>query len=83
MVAVDRDFGLSNEQHEIVATVRAFVNERVAPAAGEFEEKGEFPRELFRGLGDMGLAGVPYEEGYGGGGQSYLTYLVEIGRAHV
>src|SRR5207237_1056318 len=47
-------------------------------AAGGFEEKHEFPRDLFQHLGAMGLCGIPYDEAYGGGGQSYLTYLAVL-----
>jgi len=69
-----RDFGLTDDQCEIVGAVRAFVREVAAPAAPGFEERKEFPRDLFRQLGQMGLAGVPYQERYGGGGQTHLTY---------
>jgi hypothetical protein len=73
-----RDFGLTEEQRDIVSTVREFVAERVAPAAAGFEEKKEFPRDLFRQLGEMGLCGIPYEERFGGAGQPFLTYLVVL-----
>ena len=73
-----RDFGLTEDQREIVGAVRDWVAERAAPAAPEFEEKGQFPRELFRQLGEMGLAGIPYDERYGGGGQPFLTYLAVL-----
>jgi alkylation response protein AidB-like acyl-CoA dehydrogenase len=75
---VDRDFGLSGDQLEIVLAVRQFVAEKAAPAAAGHEEKHEFPRDLFRQLGAMGLAGIPYEERYGGGGQSSLSYLAVL-----
>lgn len=75
---MDRDFGLSADQRALVGAVREFVHDRAAPAAAGFEEKHEFPRDLFRQLGEMGLAGIPYEERYGGGGQSFLTYLAVL-----
>jgi alkylation response protein AidB-like acyl-CoA dehydrogenase len=75
---VDRDFGLSEDQRELIASVREFVRERCAPDASGYEEKHEFPRELFRTLGEMGLAGIPYDEAYGGGGQPFLTYLAVL-----
>jgi alkylation response protein AidB-like acyl-CoA dehydrogenase len=83
---VDRDFGLSDEQREIVALVKGFVADRVAPAAAGHEERKEFPREEFRQLGEMGLGGIPFDEAYGGGGQSHLTYLSvleELATGHV
>jgi alkylation response protein AidB-like acyl-CoA dehydrogenase len=75
---MDRNFGLTPEQREIVTAVRAFVADRVRPQIAGFEERKEFPRELFRALGEMGLAGIPYSEKYGGGEQPFLTYLVVL-----
>ncbi|CAN5159090.1 acyl-CoA dehydrogenase [soil metagenome] len=75
---MERDFGLSEDQRDVVGAVREFVAERIAPAAAGFEEKKEFPRELFSQLGEMGLAGIPYEERFGGGAQSYLTYVTVL-----
>jgi rod shape determining protein RodA len=76
--AMDRDFGLSEEQREIVGLVRGFVAERIRPAIEGYEEKEEFPREEFRALCEMGLGGIPYDERYGGAGQGYLTYLAVL-----
>src|SRR5438094_10088114 len=73
-----RDFGLNGEQREVVGAVREFVADRAAPAAAGFEEKHEFPRDLFRQLGEMGLCGIPYEERFGGVGQPFLTYLLVL-----
>jgi alkylation response protein AidB-like acyl-CoA dehydrogenase len=75
---MDRDFGLTDEQHEIVGLVRGFVADKVAPAAAGHEDRKEFPREEFRQLGEMGLGGIPFDEAYGGGGQSDLTYLTVL-----
>ena len=75
---MDRDFGLSEEQREIAGAVRGFVARAVAPSAADWEAKKEFPRDLFRQLCDMGLGGIPYSEKYGGGGQSFLTYLATL-----
>jgi alkylation response protein AidB-like acyl-CoA dehydrogenase len=75
---VDRDFGLTDDQRDIVLAVREWVGERVLPVVDEHEEKKQFPRELFRQLGEMGLAGIPWDERYGGGGQPFLTYLTVL-----
>ena len=78
LAAVDRDFGLTDEQREIAGAVRGFVARSVAPTAAEWEERKAFPRDLFRELCDLGLGGVPYSEKYGGGGQPFLTYLLAL-----
>jgi alkylation response protein AidB-like acyl-CoA dehydrogenase len=75
---VDRDFGLSDEQRDIVGAVRDFARERIAPAAAGQDERREFGRDEFRQLGELGLAGIPYDERYGGGGLDYLTYLAVL-----
>ena len=75
---MDRDFGLSAEQREIVGAVRAFAADRIRPEIGGFEDRKEFPRDLFRALCEMGLGGIPYSEKHGGGGQPFLTYLAVL-----
>ncbi|HJV04163.1 MAG TPA: acyl-CoA dehydrogenase family protein [Actinomycetota bacterium] len=83
---MDRDFGLTDDQREVVGLVRTFVADRVAPAADGYEERKEFPRDLFRQLGEMGLTGIPFDVAYGGGGQPFLTYLAvleELGAGHL
>ena len=75
---MNRDYGLSEDQREIVGLVREWVREQVAPRIEGYEEKGEFPRDLFSQLGEMGLGGIPYDEAYGGGGQPFLTYLLVL-----
>ncbi|HXJ64447.1 MAG TPA: acyl-CoA dehydrogenase family protein [Actinomycetota bacterium] len=81
---MDRDFGLSSDERDLVGLVRKWADERVAPTAARFEEEERFPRDLFRELGGMGFGGVPYDERYGGGAQSYLLYVAvveEVARA--
>lgn len=72
------------ESADLIALVRELVTKELAPRAAEAEEKGEFPREVFRLLGRTGVLGLPYAEEVGGGGVSYEVYLQvleEIGRA--
>ena len=75
---MERDFGLSEDGRELVGLIRTWVEDRVTPSVASYEEKKEFPRDLFRQLGEMGLAGIPYDERYGGGGQPYLNYLAVL-----
>lgn len=50
------------------AEARRFALAKIAPFARSFEERGEFPRELYRELADAGLLGVGYPEDLGGTG---------------
>jgi len=81
---MDRDFGLSADEQQLVGLARTWAGERAAPEAARCEEEHRFPRDLFAELGEMGFGGIPYDERYGGGGQSYLLYLCvveEVARA--
>jgi acyl-CoA dehydrogenase len=64
-------------EHELFrATVRQVVQKEIAPHAEAWEAAGEFPRALWRRLGELGLLGLEYPEGYGGGGADFLTTVV-------
>lgn len=55
------------ESHEMVRrTVRDFVKKEVLPYIDEWEEAGEFPRELYKKAADLGFLGIGYPEAYGG-----------------
>lgn len=54
--------------HRIRDKVRAFVDREIRPFVDEWEEKGEFPRELYPKAGDTGILGIGYPERYGGAG---------------
>jgi len=55
------------ESHQILRqTVRRFVEREIKPFVDEWEEAGEFPRELYRKAADIGLLGVGYPEEWGG-----------------
>jgi len=70
------DFSLSEEQQLLKKTVREFAESELAPHAREWDEKQEFPREVFGKLGELGLMGVVWPAEYGGSGLSTLDYAV-------
>ncbi|HEY7349335.1 MAG TPA: acyl-CoA dehydrogenase family protein [Ktedonobacterales bacterium] len=77
------DFSLSDEQMEIQRTARAFAEEVIQPRAEEMDRTGEFPYDIVRQMGELGLLGLPFPEEYGGAGADFLSYclaLEEIGR---
>ncbi|WP_329132192.1 acyl-CoA dehydrogenase family protein [Streptomyces sp. NBC_01476] len=64
---------LSDEHEQLRATVAEFARDVIAPKIGEFYEQGEFPYEIVREMGRMGLFGLPFPEEYGGMGGDYFA----------
>ena len=67
---------LTEEQTEIVAVVRAFVDKDVVPVASELEHADEFPTRLVETMKGMGLFGSTIPEEYGGLGLGLDTYAL-------
>lgn len=67
------DHKLSPELEELRRTVEEFAHDVVAPKIGDFYERHEFPYEIVREMGRMGLFGLPFPEEYGGMGGDYLA----------
>ncbi|MEE1937966.1 acyl-CoA dehydrogenase family protein [Streptomyces sp. TRM 70361] len=72
------DHRLSPEHEELRRTVEEFAHEVVAPKIGEFYENHEFPYEIVREMGRMGLFGLPFPEEYGGMGGDYLALCLAL-----
>jgi alkylation response protein AidB-like acyl-CoA dehydrogenase len=70
------DFSLSEEQELLKKTVREFAEVELAPHSREWDEKQDFPREVFTKLGELGLMGVAWPPEYGGAGMSTLDWAV-------
>jgi alkylation response protein AidB-like acyl-CoA dehydrogenase len=73
-MAVDRVLP-SDEAGQLLELTRQLADRELAPRVAEYEQRGEFPREVLRLLGRSGLLGLPYPEEYGGAGQPYEVYL--------
>jgi len=55
------------EEHEAFrAVVRRFVTKEIEPFASQWDEDGEFPRDLYRKAADIGLLGLGFPEAFGG-----------------
>jgi cyclohexanecarboxyl-CoA dehydrogenase len=78
------DFGFSNEQELFRRTVREFARKEIAPKIRECEQKGEFPWELYRKMGQNGLLGLRFPKEYSGQEADAVTMGIlveEMGRA--
>ncbi|MBS9402275.1 isovaleryl-CoA dehydrogenase [Halomonas sp. TRM85114] len=78
------DFGLDDELNMLRDQVNSFARDEIAPRAAEIDEKNEFPNDLWRKFGDMGLLGITVPDAEGGSGMGYLAHCIaleEISRA--
>jgi len=78
MGRLQRTEGLTDDQREILAAVRVFVDEQVLPVAGELERRDEYPTAIVEGLREMGVFGLTIAEEHGGLGESLLTYALVV-----
>jgi short/branched chain acyl-CoA dehydrogenase len=72
------DHRLSDEHEQLRATVAEFARDVIAPKIGEFYEHEEFPYEIVREMGRMGLFGLPFPEEYGGMGGDYFALCIAL-----
>ena len=78
------DFDLGEEIDMLRDTVRRFAAAEIAPRAAEIDRSNDFPADLWRKMGDLGLLGLTVEPELGGAGMGYLAHSVameEISRA--
>ena len=78
------NFGLGETVDMLRDSVSSFAEEEIAHRAADIDRDNEFPADLWRKFGDMGLLGLTVEEEYGGSAMGYLAHVVameEISRA--
>lgn len=77
-------FDLGEDVNALREMVHRWAQERVKPIAAEVDEKNEFPAELWKEMGDLGLLGITVPDEDGGAGMGYLAHTIaveEIARA--
>ncbi len=72
------NFSPSEMQLQIANVIKDFAEKNIRPKMMEWDEKQEFPVEVFRKLGELGLMGVVIPEEYGGSGLGYNEYITVV-----
>jgi len=78
------NFNLGETADMLRESVHGFAQAEIAPHAADIDRNNEFPQDLWRKMGDLGVLGITVEEEYGGAGMGYLEHVVameEISRA--
>ena len=71
-------FVLTEEQEQLRREIRDFAAREIAPNVMKWDEASEFPMEVVKKLGHMGLLGVIFPPEYGGSGLGYVDYVLAI-----
>jgi alkylation response protein AidB-like acyl-CoA dehydrogenase len=72
------NFAPTEIQSQITDMIRDFAEKNIRPKMMEWDESQEFPVEVFRKLGELGLMGVLIPAEYGGTGLSYFEYITVV-----
>ncbi len=78
------NFGLGEDLEALRDSVHAFAQTEIAPRAAEIDRSDQFPMELWRKMGELGVLGITVPEEYGGANMGYLAHMLameEISRA--
>src|SRR6478735_1853529 len=75
---VGMSFQMNENQQMIADMIRKFGKEHILPKLMEWDESQEFPIEVFKKLGELGLMGVLVPTEYGGSGFGYTEYVTAI-----
>ena len=77
-------FDLGQDLDMLRDTVRSFAQTEIAPRAAEIDRSDQFPMDLWKKFGDLGVLGITVSEAYGGSAMGYLAHMLameEISRA--
>jgi alkylation response protein AidB-like acyl-CoA dehydrogenase len=72
------DFELTPDQSLLRDTVRDFAETEIRPHVMRYDESQEFPRDVLRRAGELGLLGILFPEEYGGAGLGYMEYALVV-----
>jgi cyclohexanecarboxyl-CoA dehydrogenase len=72
------ELAFTPEQEELIRTLRNFARKELQPRSARWDKSGEFPREAWRQMGELGLLGLRTPAAYGGQEADYLTFGIAM-----
>lgn len=72
------NFDLTAEQQLLQKMIREFADEEVAPGAEKRDKEKQFPTEIFKKLGELGVMGLPFPEEFGGAGADTTSFAIVV-----
>jgi len=72
------DFNLSETTKLLQETLQSFARAEIAPLAAKIDQENQFPNELWRKMGHLGLLGITVDEAYGGSGMGYIDHVIAM-----
>jgi butyryl-CoA dehydrogenase len=69
-------FALTEDERQVRDTVRDFAQRELAPTVAQRDEEERYDRSLFAAMAELGLAGLPYPEEYGGAGMGTFPWVL-------
>lgn len=72
------NFGLGETANLLRDSLQGFVAEEIAPLADSIDKNDEFPLDLWRKMGDLGLLGITVGDEFGGAGMGYLEHVIAM-----
>lgn len=70
------DFLLTPEQEMLKESIKNFSQKEIKPLIKEYDEKGKWPEDLTKKLGEMGILGIAISSEYSGAGYSNVDYVI-------